>query len=67
MNCIKICRAIQEKRKKMEESEQGEGEVEGARVTALDLEDAWEAEAKQFTPAPRVTGTVEFSAYRAWE
>ena len=46
--------AIAEKRKQAEDAE--EGEVEGARVTALDLEDAWEAEAKLFTPAPRVTG-----------
>lgn len=40
----------------MEENEQGDGEVEGARATALDLEDAWEAEAKEFTPAARITG-----------
>ncbi|KAL8587149.1 hypothetical protein ACOMHN_026117 [Nucella lapillus] len=48
-------KAIAEKRLQAEENEQGEGEVEGARVTALDLEDAWEADAKDFTPAPRIT------------
>ncbi|XP_076447782.1 large ribosomal subunit protein mL46-like [Babylonia areolata] len=47
-------RVIAEK-KQAEEHEQGEGEVEGSRVTALDLEDTWEAEAKEFTQAARVT------------
>jgi uncharacterized membrane protein len=28
-------------------------------VTALDLEDAWEAETKLFTPTPRVTGNAK--------
>nr|KAG5704306.1 hypothetical protein BaRGS_012615 [Batillaria attramentaria] len=49
-------RAISEK-KRAEESE--EGEVEGTRLTVLDMEDAWEAEAKLFTPASRVTEADE--------
>ena len=37
--------------------------MEGARVTALDLEDAWEAEAKLFAPAARVTGIAHTAGH----
>ncbi|KAK7101606.1 large ribosomal subunit protein mL46-like isoform X2 [Littorina saxatilis] len=60
-------KAIEAKRKQQEENETGEGEVEGARVTALDLEDAWEAEAKQFTPAARITEADEKNDQRSVE
>ena len=40
-------------------SEEEDLDAEGmGRITALDLEDDWEAEAKRFSPAQRHTGTI---------